>query len=311
MDQRLQRILALAEAGPEMKRRAASGLLTETRDAGPMGSGLFALEDVQPGTLLVIDRPVMMFHPETYTEKDVIAAKESLPTDQRTKYESLYVERSWLDMYSLEVARYMTNAFQLDQDLVGIALAISSLNHSCTPNAATYNDKDRMMLHATKMIKRGEEITVAYKLFPGLTRDKRRERLKEDSGFTCECHTCLNFKESDKRRTEIEKQQRPIPIWDTENIIAGRLKRCVEMMKEEFGEYGVSDHVYKEFVEKHESLGDLDASYNFALDRLEMNAICSGVDSDCFLESRQQMERIAERSAGAKEVMKEFNKVNV
>lgn len=272
---------------------------------------MFALEDVQPGTLLAIDRPIMMFHPKTYTEKDVVAAKSSLPTEQRTEYESLYIEASMLEKYTLEVARYTTNAFHLEKDVVGIALAISSLNHSCTPNAATYNDKDRMMLRATKMIKRGEEITVAYKLLPALTMEKRKERLKEYSGFTCKCHTCLNFKESDKRRSEIEKQLRPIPMWDSEDIVIERLKRCVETMKEEFGRYGVSDQVYKELVENHESLGDLDASYNFALDRLETNAVCSGLDSDCFSKAKQQMEQMAEKSAKAKEVMRELDNAKI
>ena len=311
MDQRLQKILALARAGPETKRRAATGLLTEVRDTGSKGSGIFALEDVQPGTLLAIDTPIMLFNPKTYTEKDVIAAKSSLPADERTRYESLYVGESMLAKFPFEVARYSQNAFELDKDLVGIALAMSRLNHSCTPCAAMYNDKDRMMLHAVKMIKKGEEITVAYQKLPRLQRDERIKELEKRCAFTCICHTCSNFGESDQRRSKINDQLQPIPNWDTPDKIIERLEGCVETMKEEFGEYGVSDKVYEELAENHERLGNMGSAYNFALDRLAMNAICSGIDSECFSKARQQMEQIAEKSAEAQDVMRELHNAKI
>lgn len=66
------------------------------------------------------------------------------------------------------------------------------LNHACSPNAMYYLVPDTLthVVHATRDIAVGEEITVSYiGVMQGI--DSRRRMLREGFGFECGCERCL------------------------------------------------------------------------------------------------------------------------
>ncbi|KAI9085423.1 hypothetical protein K1719_032584 [Acacia pycnantha] len=71
---------------------------------------------------------------------------------------------------------------------VGLWLLPSFINHSCYPNARRLHVGDYLIVHASKDIKAGEEITFAY-LDPLSTLHKRKE-MSMTWGIQCRCKRC-------------------------------------------------------------------------------------------------------------------------
>jgi hypothetical protein len=88
------------------------------------------------------------------------------------------------------------NAFQLDGPSEreyhgsGVYIRSSYANHSCVPNSHRSFIGDLLLLHATKDIENGEELTISYG--PGLEEfTSRRETIMSMWNFTCNCPLCV------------------------------------------------------------------------------------------------------------------------
>ncbi|KAE9449675.1 hypothetical protein C3L33_18425, partial [Rhododendron williamsianum] len=71
---------------------------------------------------------------------------------------------------------------------VGLWLLPSFINHACNPNARRLHVGDYMMVHASRDIKAGEEITLAY--FDVLSPLSNRREMATTWGFDCCCKRC-------------------------------------------------------------------------------------------------------------------------
>ena len=73
------------------------------------------------------------------------------------------------------------------------------LNHACNPNAMYYLDPETLthVVHATRDIQSGEEITVSY-IGVMQSLSSRRKMLKEGFGFDCGCERCVMEEERQK-----------------------------------------------------------------------------------------------------------------
>ncbi|KAK9119187.1 hypothetical protein Scep_017280 [Stephania cephalantha] len=71
---------------------------------------------------------------------------------------------------------------------VGLWILASFINHSCNPNARRLHVGDHMMVHASRDIKAGEEITFAY--FDVLVPLRKRREMSKTWGFQCNCKRC-------------------------------------------------------------------------------------------------------------------------
>lgn len=67
----------------------------------------------------------------------------------------------------------------------GIFLGASLFNHSCAANAVNAFVGDLIIIHASKNIKKGEEITIAY-----TPREPNFQKKLEEWGFVCTCAHC-------------------------------------------------------------------------------------------------------------------------
>ncbi|ONK65271.1 uncharacterized protein A4U43_C07F35420 [Asparagus officinalis] len=81
---------------------------------------------------------------------------------------------------------------------VGLWVLPSFVNHSCNPNVRRLHIGDYLVLHASRDIKTGEEITMGY--FDILQPVNKRRELSKKWGFQCKCERC-RFEE--KVETEI------------------------------------------------------------------------------------------------------------
>lgn len=72
---------------------------------------------------------------------------------------------------------------------VGLWTLASFINHSCVPNARRVHVGDYAVVHASRDIKAGEEITSAYFDVLSSPLEKRKE-MAESWGFSCKCSRC-------------------------------------------------------------------------------------------------------------------------
>ncbi|XP_031475102.1 methyltransferase FGSG_00040 [Nymphaea colorata] len=71
---------------------------------------------------------------------------------------------------------------------VGLWILASFINHSCNPNARRLHVGDRILVHSSKDLRKGEEITFSY--FDTFLPLKKRQELGKNWGFLCKCERC-------------------------------------------------------------------------------------------------------------------------
>ncbi|WCJ22208.1 SET domain protein 35 [Euphorbia peplus] len=214
------------------------------------GRGLFALKNVDSGTLLLVNKAIA-------TERCILGGEDSGENAQLVMWKNFIDEvvkstkkcgriRDWINALStgededklevpemslfkpdgdvvslpndqdLDMARLMSildvNSLVEDSisskvigknsDLYGVGLWIlaSFINHSCNPNSRRLHIGDYVLVHASRDVKAGEEITFPYfdVLSPLV---KRKEKLKQ-WGFDCHCKRC-KFEEEMSMKQEM------------------------------------------------------------------------------------------------------------
>ncbi|XP_065859470.1 methyltransferase FGSG_00040-like [Euphorbia lathyris] len=108
-----------------------------------------------------------------------------------------------LDVNSLVEASVSSKVLGKNKDFYGYGLWVlaSFINHSCIPNSRRLHIKDYILVHVSRDVKSGEEITLPY--FDVLSPlEKRKEMLKE-WGFNCNCKRC-KFEEETSMKQEME-----------------------------------------------------------------------------------------------------------
>ncbi|OVA12204.1 SET domain [Macleaya cordata] len=123
---------------------------------------------------------ISLFRPETGEEKYL------LPKEKPEMSRILNI----LDVNSLTEDAISAKVLGKNSDYYGVGLWIlaSFVNHSCYPNARRLHIGDHLMVHASRDIKAGEEITFAY--FDVLTPLKKRREMSKTWGFHCNCKRC-------------------------------------------------------------------------------------------------------------------------
>lgn len=113
--------------------------------------------------------------------------------DNLAAFKSNSSAASKMDRFLDDFAVFKTNCVQAGiegRHGYAVFLTYSRLNHSCSPNAHhAYNECERLeMLHATRDIKAGEEITVTY--INLLKSPAQRAAELQQWGFACACKCC-------------------------------------------------------------------------------------------------------------------------
>ena len=61
------------------------------------------------------------------------------------------------------------------------------INHSCDPNCETFEEDDRIFVHALRVLQPGEELFYDYKMIPA---ERRTKKLEKEFGCLCGTPKC-------------------------------------------------------------------------------------------------------------------------
>ncbi|CAD6499733.1 BgTH12-03841 [Blumeria graminis f. sp. triticale] len=152
--------------------------LFEVRKTLNKGYGAFAIRDIEIGTVILIEEPLLKAEIMT-----VYYEFEKLNHMQRIQYCSLAGRTG---EGSTIISIFETNRFQITKTVGGIFFKSSRFNHACHPFSVctfTYDEKkDVLVTTAIQKIKKGHEITISYTNDPST--------LPEYYGFSCDCLRC-------------------------------------------------------------------------------------------------------------------------
>ncbi|KAK3623934.1 hypothetical protein LTR56_021295 [Elasticomyces elasticus] len=186
--------------------------LWDSRPSPGKGNGMMALEDIEPGNLILEDKEALrIYAPSTHiAAADVRAAFDRLSAEDRARFLLLSDGQKTSDDYdNARLLRiFETNNFE-DQYGCWIYLLICRCNHSCQPNAVVLISEQGEQLYAETFIPKGSEIYISYKgaIFRSLTARRRQAMMRSHKGFTCSCPACSmpnpGLMVSDMRRTLI------------------------------------------------------------------------------------------------------------
>ncbi|XP_030481836.2 methyltransferase FGSG_00040 [Cannabis sativa] len=111
---------------------------------------------------------------------------------------------SILDVNSLVENGVSGKVLGKNGDYYGIGLWVLAcfINHSCVPNARRVHVGDYVLVHASRDVKAGEEITFAY--FDVLSPLGKRKEMCKSWGFDCACKRC-KFEEEISSRQEMRE----------------------------------------------------------------------------------------------------------
>lgn len=102
---------------------------------------------------------------------------------------------------------YHTMLFSLDNgDVIDAAVDGNDarwINHSCDPNCETYEDKDRIFVHALRGLQPGEELFYDYKMVPS---ERRTKKLEKEFGCLCGTAKCRGTMLAPKKRRRAKKR---------------------------------------------------------------------------------------------------------
>ncbi|PSS08528.1 hypothetical protein M430DRAFT_31252 [Amorphotheca resinae ATCC 22711] len=164
------------------------GTLIEIRESEGKGKGVFALTDIEPGTILLSEAPLVTLI-DTGTRADPLdAAVNALSPEARASYLSLHSYSS-RPHESRNRSILYSNGYSIMNDLAtGVFETASRINHSCVPNSLykwfPQGDSGRMVFWNRFKLLEGEEVCVDY--------GHKRSYLKRFYGFDCDCGGCTD-----------------------------------------------------------------------------------------------------------------------
>jgi hypothetical protein len=241
----------------------------EIKCAGAKGFGVFAKQLIPRGTRIFSEPPLISLR-QDQDASAILTAARSIAIRDRVKLLKLSTTISrelslirWIHViyYNLKqtvfdirnsrewtlpgvrtlkeqhriVSVFRNNAFNLDslsKFRQAVFNQISRLNHSCVPNAQG-NFKDELgvfNVHATRLIKAGEEVTLNYLPEHSTPRALRQNQLQSTYNFTCSCAACslstIQDQDGEAKRIQIH---RDIAIYGAEAINSGNENREAEL----------------------------------------------------------------------------------
>jgi SET domain len=160
------------------------GTVIEIRDTGAKGLGVFALRDIEPGTILLSEAPLVTLIDTGSRADPLDITVNALSSSKKASFLSLHhFSRNKNESVSRSIV--YSNGYSIKNDLAtGVFETASRINHSCVPNSH-YIWKEaigRMIFWNRFKLLEGEEVTVDY--------GHKKKYLEKIYGFECQCGGC-------------------------------------------------------------------------------------------------------------------------
>lgn len=173
------------------------GAAFELRPSPGKGWGAFATRDIEPGTTIIKEEPLLSIPRDVeISNVSLQSAAAALSPMQRAQLALLRIDSDPNRIPTLETAMKL-NSFALNakkgSDATGLFPLASRFNHSCRPNLildTKLKDFVGVIFAAFAPIAAGTELTFKYEGFlEGLTRSERNSELSLLTG-QCSCDLC-------------------------------------------------------------------------------------------------------------------------
>jgi hypothetical protein len=255
------------------------------------GKGLVARFNIRKGKRILSEKPLFTtsnWSSTSLLETGLTAKLKALSKAEQRQFLSLHNNFPGKHPFSGIVK---TNALPCgpNSTIGGVYPTICLINHSCLPNAhhSWNSDTKCETIHAIRLIKKGEEITISYdKGGPSIS---RRAYLKDAFGFDCNCRLCMlppaDLQASDARRRQIKLLDNA--IGDRERMMKKpeeSLADCLSLLRILNDEYKGSagaliPRLYYNAFQISISHGDQARARAFAERGYKWRVICEGEDS--------------------------------
>ena len=275
------------------------------------GQGMLALWFIEQGTR-ILEEDVLFSIPEGLSEEQkeesVTSAYDGLPEDKKMAFLRLCdpeTSSSPIDLLS----KYRANAFEIStwadnlRPIVSYVVCsqASRINHSCTPNS--YLDLNtninRVTLHATVDIPKGQEITVSYCL-PYYSRAVRFRDLAHYD-FYCHCIVCRPTMVGRVREAQRDLMQETWftlynkngdEIWDeSQDPLTGVLD-MIRLLTTDKLNVGALSVLYQRAVKFLVERGDRERALGFAYKKFKTEMDRLGSDSPLTQETRRYISEL-------------------
>ncbi|KDQ25361.1 hypothetical protein PLEOSDRAFT_1066483 [Pleurotus ostreatus PC15] len=272
------------------------------------GMGLVALRDIEPGQLLIREKPLFTV-PSQISSSPASLIWSSLarvtPSERDAFLNLSYVHfppHLSPEDHPEEVALaiFQTNAVSAG-DNVGIFPQMARLNHGCSSAFnAVYSWRESegvLVVHALKEIRKGEELLTTY-TDTKRPRRHRREYLSTQYGFSCTCAVCSlpsqQSRASDRRLNAMVDKYQRLSTWAQGSIgkdEAIKLTNEIWALGEEEGYWSERGRLAADAAWVAAAHSDIDAMKAWALRAKTWYSRELGGDS----EQAQEMESVLER----------------
>jgi len=195
---------------------------------GGKGLGYVALQELDPGTLLISEAPVLVvmllggsLSPGAATD----VTRQFCGKNREERNEIMSLVNKYDDDSEI-LGIFKTNAMVVSQYQSALFPKICRANHACVPNCHYFWNSDigEQQLYVGRKVRKGEEVTVSYlpDNFLG-GREERRNFLLAKNNFLCICETC----------TAEASIQRTMDEYNRTNIVrkVGEINRLAKGIK--------------------------------------------------------------------------------
>ncbi|RYO85430.1 hypothetical protein DL766_006515 [Monosporascus sp. MC13-8B] len=287
-----------------------NGALFEIRSQAGKKRGLVARCDITKGTRILCEQPLLITRDmglKMSGERAVAAVRlKTLTKQQRRQLLSLHS-----DNFPVRYPLFRGGTFYKTSHaavpcggpgpgknspppLGAVYPTIGLINHHCLPNAHGNWNEERQQgtVHATRPIRAGEEITIAYDVVAvggGGPSKARRKALGDDFGFACGCGLCslppFQLRVSDGRRAQLQRLGEAVGdlalARDDPVAVLGDCRSFLGLLHEEYGEDPgiLAARVYFDAFRVCASHGDRARASVFAARAYEVRMVCEGDDS--------------------------------
>jgi len=195
------------------------GLKFEIRETKSAGQGMFAAEDIMPGTVILREKPLIVMPDKIFSSDDMDFIENwldkrlnKMEASQRQKFYELSDSRS---EEKTTLGIFFTNDMNFIDDSAALFPTMARVNHNCQPNADFICRPHLGVqdLVATRFISEGEEISISYlpAMAEGSAPSKvRKEYTRQWYGFSCICQQCCIKDLEDVRSNVLELQEKGI-----------------------------------------------------------------------------------------------------
>ncbi|KAE8453013.1 hypothetical protein EG329_012200 [Mollisiaceae sp. DMI_Dod_QoI] len=143
----------------------------------------------------------------------------------------IFQSRNSLREHVAILSIFRSNAFQLATKEIYQAVfpGISRINHDCVPNAQGNWSEGlgRFNVHATRDIRRDEEVSLSYLGDVAALRDARWGKLKDGYGFECGCEAC-DLGSDVGRKGERRREETRLLLGEYAESVGNGGEKCVE-----------------------------------------------------------------------------------